>query len=332
MPSLAYYNEIDPTASHVLRVLIAKGVIARGDVDTRSITEVKPDDLKGYSQCHFFAGGGLWSVALRLAGWPDERPIWTGSCPCQPFSVAGKGVGINDPRHLWPDFFRLIRAGRCPIVLGEQVAGAAGRDWFHRVRTDLESAAYAGRAVDVPSCAVDAPHIRQRLYWLAVADTANKRREHARATWERRAGLADDDARNCDMADADRGGRSGRQEDAQREEIKRNAAERAIDCNLAGPNNAGLERQRQLQLYEAGREDSIGPGAHVDAGTRSYWADNEWIKCHDGKTRRTKSGLRLLVNGLPGRVGLWRIAGNAINPVLAAEVIKSVIEATGGWA
>jgi DNA (cytosine-5)-methyltransferase 1 len=166
----AYYNEIDPDAAHIMRALIADGVIAPGDVDTRSIKEVQADDLRGYTQCHFFAGGGLWSVAARMAGWPDERPLWTGSCPCQPFSIAGKGGGTDDPRHLWPDLLRLIGAVRPPVVVGEQVAGSAGYGWFDGVRADLAGEGFAGRCVDIPACAVDAPHIRQRLYWVAVAD------------------------------------------------------------------------------------------------------------------------------------------------------------------
>ena len=79
-----YYNENDPAAAHCIRALIADGVIAPGDVDERSIIEVKPDDVRGYTQCHFFAGGSVWQLALRQAGWPDDRPVWTGSCPCFP--------------------------------------------------------------------------------------------------------------------------------------------------------------------------------------------------------------------------------------------------------
>lgn len=63
----AYYNEIDPYAAQWLRNLIAAGHIAPGDVDERSIADVRADDLVGYTQCHFFAGIGVWSHALRMA-------------------------------------------------------------------------------------------------------------------------------------------------------------------------------------------------------------------------------------------------------------------------
>ena len=84
-----YYNEHDAKAAAWMRELIKEGLIADGDVDERSIVDVQPGDLAGYTQCHWFAGIGGWSLALRLAGWPDDRPVWTGSCPCQPFSSAG---------------------------------------------------------------------------------------------------------------------------------------------------------------------------------------------------------------------------------------------------
>ena len=134
----AYYNEHEPYAAQWLRHLIAAGHIAPGDVDARDIQDVTPDDLTGYTQCHFFAGLGGWSYALRLAGWPDDRPVWTGSCPCQPFSAAGKRSGTDDARHLWPEWFRLIDVCRPPIIFGEQVSGVGGRAWLSGADQNLQ--------------------------------------------------------------------------------------------------------------------------------------------------------------------------------------------------
>jgi DNA (cytosine-5)-methyltransferase 1 len=298
----AYYNDVNEDAAAVLTTLIEDGVIAPGDVDTRSIKDVQPDDLRGYTQCHFFAGGGLWSVAARLAGWPDDRPLWTGSCPCQPFSQAGRRAGTDDPRHLWPDFYRLISARRPTVVMGEQVAGKAGRDWFDGVRTDLAVSGWGSRPVDIPACAIDSPQQRNRLYWIAVADSASQGRD---AAAQDRVHLGKEGGRpwdgepqrlhgaNGQVADLHRGGRDWRAETPQWPAFERVAAERPALRN------------------------------------GSWWADGEWIECHDGKLRRSKPGLPLLVDGLSGRVGLWSIAGNAISPVLAAEVIASFIDVYG---
>ncbi len=177
---MRYYNDNDPKACAWLRELIAAGLIPDGRVDNRSILEIKADELAGYDQCHFFAGVGFWSLALRWAGLEGQPGIWTGSCPCQPFSCAGAGKGVDDERHLWPVFRDLIRACRPAVVFGEQVASAAvvgkvGRGveapavpvWLDGVRADMEAAGYAFGASVLGAHSVGAPHIRQRCYWVA---------------------------------------------------------------------------------------------------------------------------------------------------------------------
>jgi site-specific DNA-cytosine methylase len=168
----AYYNEIDPYAAEWLRGLIRDGEIAPGDVDERSIEDVKPDDLRPYTQCHFFAGVGLWSYSLRRARWPDDRPIWTGSCPCQPFSSAGKGDGFGDERHLWPAFYHLVAQRRPPAICGEQVASKDGYAWLDLVQTDMEGLGYAFWPVVLPVAGVGGPGERHRTWWVGLADAA----------------------------------------------------------------------------------------------------------------------------------------------------------------
>lgn len=169
----AYYNEWDAYAAQWLRNLIAAGHIAPGDVDERSITEVQADDLRGYDQCHFFAGIGGWPFSLRLAGWPDDRPVWSASCPCQPYSVGnvahGGAKGADDERDLWPDLFALARQRRPPRIYGEQVADAISWGWWDRAAWDMESEGYACAAAVLRASGFGARHQRKRLYWVAHA-------------------------------------------------------------------------------------------------------------------------------------------------------------------
>jgi DNA (cytosine-5)-methyltransferase 1 len=166
-----YYNEWDPDAASWLRQLVKDGLIPRGVVDERSIYDVRPSDLRGFTQCHFFTGIGGWPRALLLAGWPEDRPVWTGSCPCQSFSVAGKGLGLDDPRgKLWFEFFRLIAGCRPARVFGEQVPGAIDHGWLDLVADDLGKAGYDFGAAVFSALSVGAPHLRERIYFF-VADS-----------------------------------------------------------------------------------------------------------------------------------------------------------------
>lgn len=185
---MVYYNEIDPYCANWLRNLMGEGHIAPGVVDERSIEDIAPNELDGYTQCHFFAGIGGWSLALRIAGWPDSRPVWTGSCPCQPFSFAGKQSGLTDQRHLWPAWFHLISQCRPPAVFGEQVASAIGHGWLDGVGCDMESRDYAFGSAVLPASAADAPHRRDRVWFVADAERDQQSRKESRSGSHRRVG------------------------------------------------------------------------------------------------------------------------------------------------
>ena len=308
-----YYNEIDPFAAAWLRNLIKEKLIPDGDVDERSIADVQPVDLKDYTQCHFFAGIGGWSYALQLAGWPDDEPVWTGSCPCQPFSVAGRGAGTADARHLWPEFHRLIRECRPPVVFGEQVASRAGREWLAGVRSDVEAVGYALGAADLCAAGVGAPHIRQRLYWVGVADAESlgrRGRAHVEDEGRREQPFADPRAGSGDMGDAASFGR--REGWAEYELRGRGAATAGAGSSDMADTDDQRREGRQL-LPE--RPDELAP-----------WSRGvEWRRGADGKERRVKPGVCLLVDGVPNRVGRLRGYGNAIVPQVAAVFIRACV-------
>ncbi|UXC34821.1 DNA cytosine methyltransferase [Cupriavidus gilardii] len=316
----AYYNEIDPYAAQWLRNLIAAGHIAPGDVDTRDIRDVRPSDLRGYTQCHFFAGVGVWSYSLRRAGWSDDRPVWTGSCPCQPFSAAGAGLGFSDERHLWPHWHWLIRECRPATVLGEQVASKDADPWIDLVQDDMEALDYAVGAVPFPAASVGAPHIRDRLYWVAHADnTGLEGRSRVRQRADQRAvGAGRVDGR---VADAILQQRSDGQ-----------PAVRYVD---------GARGRIEGAAEVAGLRGDLRAGP-----TNGYWRAADWLLCRDGKWRPVEPGTFPLVDGTASRVGRggtdWRTAagiegkghrtgqlkgyGNAINAEAAVAWIECVME------
>ena len=342
---LAYYNEFDKYAAEWLRNLIAAGHIAPGDVDDRSIEDVRPSDLDGYAQCHFFAGVGVWSYALRLAGWPDDRPVWTGSCPCQPFSAAGQGAGFYDERHLWPHFHHLIKECRPAIVLGEQVASKDADPWIDLVCDDLEALGYAFGAVPFPSAGVGAPHIRDRLYW--VADAADQRFDRWRpsSTRDGRDATRQQSERLCDaggVGRADRigAGRDGRPvsgqvagQDGQHIPIDADAS--GGDGWMADTQHDGCGGQESHQAKPNGNRENFGlldrghfapQGQPATGPTNGYWRDADWLYCRDGKWRPVEPGTFPLANGAPARVGRLRAYGNAINAEAARVFIEAVME------
>ena len=358
--ALAYYNEHDPFAAAWLRSLIEAKEIAPGVVDERSITDVEPQDLEGYTQCHFFAGIGGWSLALRLAGWPDDRPVWTGSCPCQPFSAAGKGRGVDDERHLWPELRRLIGQRRPPVVLGEQVASTAGRAWLDAVRADLEGLGYGVGAADLCAAGVGAPHIRQRLWWGGVGGLADAQHDGQREQRGRLGGTEKEDQGEGDqreriwpdladgsaaggLADAEGFGLQGGGPCAVGEPVRcapfgGRAGDGGDDGGLAdahgGDAGAGrLQRggEHRLEQEDGGplRGAGRGPWAPAAGGVErpredhAPWRAADRLRCRDDRWRPVEPGTFPLAHGLPTRMGRLRAYGNAIVPQVAAVFIDS---------
>ena len=301
-----YYNEFDAGAAAWLRELINRKLIPDGIVDTRSITDVQPDDLKPYTQCHFFAGIAGWSLALRLAGWPDDRSVWTGSCPCQPFSCAGRQLGTEDERHLWPVFHRLIAQCRPPVVFGEQVASKAGREWLAGVRTDLEALAYAVGAADLCAAGVSAPIRRQRLYWVAESCCAR-------------------------LEGFTRHGDEGKEPGRHRPEAGGHAAETGTPCSRT-PRVDEVPMLRRVDLHEAWGTRArlrVPTDRGVGGGPLLGWERFDALPCADG-WRRVEPGSFPLAHGVPARVVRLRGYGNAIVPPLAAEFSGACLGIDGG--
>ena len=344
-----YYNDNDPLVCAWVRQLMFDGLIPYGVVDSRSILDVKPADLEGFTQCHFFCGIAGWAQALKLAGWLATRPVWTGSPPCQPFSAAGKLEGKDDVRHLAPHFISLVAACRPPVLFGEQVAsagvfgksakrvrGAPEWAWLDDLSDRLEAAHYAVGASDIPAAGVGAPHIRQRTFFGAVrlAESGGVGRQwgqgsaHGGVNDGQDAGRVEGDngiARDCQvgperLADSHEPGSQGRQ----------GMPERPVEC-AAG---------------SGGLADSQPPSGTDHGG----WDDVDWLFCRDGKWRPVKSSVQRLADGLPGsvvpcgahsplaqstkaarRVMRLRGYGNAIVPQAAALFIKAFDTAGNKW-
>lgn len=283
-----YYNENDPYAAQWLRNLIALDHLPAGDVDESDIQDVMAIDLYGYDHCHFFAGIGGWPLALRIAGWPDDEPVWAGSCPCQPFSAAGKQEAERDSRHLWPVWKTHIAECKPSVIFGEQVASALGREWLAGVRIDLEEMGYVVGAADLCAASAGAPHIRQRLFWVAYS--------------------------RCQRIKSNRYEMAGTSSETSKEIWQQRFWPNAGNGGTAG----GLVNPQSKQVGISGRPRQLR--------STNFWSASEFVPCADKKARRIEPGSFPLAHGISARVGRLRGYGNAIVPWLAAEFIKAAME------
>lgn len=304
----AYYNEFDPKATAWLRELIKQGHIADGVVDERSITDVKPEDLAGFTQCHFFAGIGGWSYALRLAGIPDDFPCWTGSPPCQPFSTAGKQLGQLDERHLGPTFMRLVDECKPAILFGEQVAAAIGKHWLDDLFTELERQGYACGSAVLPACSIGAPHKRDRLFFGSkLVVHANNEYQHAASNEE---GVTDFNRSSVPLnklADSNRQRPQGEWSNSNSQRRKGSDIRPTRLCGRArneiGP-MANTDHNRKSSSKGRREGDRNKEGHDIRrSGSHGIWANPDWLACPDGKFRPVIASFITMVDGFPDSMG-----------------------------
>lgn len=336
-----YYNEFDKGAAAWLRELINAKLIPFGYVDERSITEVTASDVQGFTQCHFFAGIGGWSLALQLAGVPANTRLWTGSPPCQPFSTAGKQLGQFDERHLAPVFLNLVSKCRPPVLFGEQVAPAIAKSWMCDLQAHLEGESYAVGFAVLPACGVGAPHKRDRLFFGAhnLAESLCAERDR-----ERLHGLGESNQAQRSRKTAEFTGRGDSYSVADADNTRSQRRERMRECadkQPIGPGSVESEladtpqRRRGEEREDTGRvivgdsEEGRTTGRSAGSGNNptnphhGFWSYADWLGCRDGKFRPVEPGTFPLANGIPARVGRLRGYGNAIVPQVAAEFVKA---------
>lgn len=333
-PVRTLYADFDSYCCEWLKNLMGQGALPRGTVSRADIKWMTPDDLMPWDTVHVFAGIGGWPYALELAGWPRDQPVWTGSCPCQPFSTAGKRRGIRDRRHLWPVWKRLISHRRPPVVFGEQVASKAGREWLDGVRSGLEALGYEFGAADLGAACIGAPHIRQRLFWVADRNTGGcQGTGRAKSTlpsgdegYEDERSAAEEFRSDDGLAKPPRDGRRRRQDGTtggSRCPPEAEGSSRLGDPHSGELEGRPLEPAREEQQAAAGAgsrpdirmEQSDSPGSqqgreaasiarHGDPpDTAGAWDDGQYIACSDGKARRTQHGTFPLAHGLPRSMG-----------------------------
>ena len=121
--------------------------------------------------------------------------ILTGGFPCQPYSTSGKRLGKEDERHLWPEMLRAIREIKPKYIVGENVLGLV--NWngglvFEEVQANLEAEGYEVQPVILPACAVNAPHRRERVWFVAYANECSEKSSRT-SDWVERKGSENND-------------------------------------------------------------------------------------------------------------------------------------------
>lgn len=254
--------------------------------------------------------------------WRGRVDILTGGFPCQPFSTAGKRKGGEDDRYLWPEMLRAIREIKPQWIVAENVPGLLTCEngmAFQRVYTEMEAEGYEAQPVIIPACSVDAPHKRDRLWFVAhsISNGCNGNTElkevNNRGLQKRVEQGHEFDAQVDDAANTkgQRCGKEGKHIVRQEERDARSDKQFITDAN-----HKGLEERESVIENDAKKfQTPIG----------ATWGEH-W---HKAATK-----LCILDDGLSDRLdgitlSKWRTeslkaAGNAIVPQVAYEIFKAI--------
>jgi len=248
---------------------------------------------------------------------PDARPdLVCGGFPCQPFSQAGRQLAQDDPRHLWPEMLRVIRELRPTWVVGENVVGLI-KLGLDEVLTDLEGEGYATRTFNIPACATGAPHLRQRIWVVAHADSESEPD-----------GTFDGNARQRQLgfgfvADPNR---SGQCEQRGSEPVQEEQS--ASECTGETVSDSKRPRTGVEEHRGGGQErESADPSQSEVLRQENGSSSPEGFAASGGRPEdhwRSEPAVGRLVNGLPNRVSQLRALGNSIVPQIAQEIGQAI--------
>jgi len=251
---------------------------------------------------------------------PTRPDVICGGFPCQPFSQAGRQQAQDDPRHLWPEMFRLIRECRPTWIVGENVVGLI-RLGLDEVLTDLENEGYATRTFNIPACSVGAPHLRQRLWIVAHSDSESG----PDGSFDGNAGqrqlgfefVADTNSRGrssiLNRRSSNKKNKGGKKYIKQSSSVAHVADSKSKRHGGRGGKERGIKQGVVLSKKSKGRT----VGREAEGCGESYRAEQWW---------EVEPSVGRLVDGLPNRIPQLRALGNSIIPQIAEKIGQAIKE------
>lgn len=251
-----------------------------------------------------FPNAALYSDIREFDGTPYRGAIdiISGGFPCQPYSTAGKRLGKADDRHLWPEMLRVIREVAPRWVVGENVRGLvswSGGLVFDEVQADLEASGYEVFAAILPAASVNAPHRRDRIWFVAYTNQSNAGRNNRSGEIQ-------------GTAEAIKGAEQGQNGERLRARLGNVSETTANAKRLQGRN--GYKPSMQRRWSENSKQIGVGSIGFC-----------QWQQFP------TQSPVCGGNDGVPNRVDRIAALGNAIVPQVAYQIFKAIIEYENGY-